>query len=134
MVTGLYAAVLAVLQIIFTLNVVQLRRGEKVSLGDGGHEALNRKIRAHANFTETVPMALILMLVAEFSGAPLWSVSVLGAVLLISRVMHYIALTTGKGYGSLRVYSMVLTLSVLLLGAVLCAVLSLPVLLSRPLS
>lgn len=128
MVTGLYAALFAVLQVKYTLNIVQLRRGKKVSIGDGGHDVLAHKIRAHANFTETVPIALILMGLAELSGSPFWAIHVLGVVLLIGRLIHYVGLTTGRGYGKLRFYGMVLTVIAILLGAFLNLWLALPIL------
>lgn len=134
MITGLYTAVLAFLQIVFTLNIVRLRRGNKVSLGDGGHDHILRKIRAHGNFTETVPLALILMILAELSGSPLWCIHVLGLMLIAGRTLHYAGITTGKGYGSLRFYGMVLTLSVYLLGGLLCLWMAVPFLLSGPLT
>src|SRR5207302_4899405 len=46
-----------------------LRRDLKVSVGDGGHEPLVRRMRAQANFIENAPFFLILLGGLELSGA-----------------------------------------------------------------
>ena len=130
MVSGLYAAILAFIQYALIMRVVKVRNSEKVSLGDGGHEALQRRIRAHGNFVETVPMALVLMVIAELSGAPLWSIHVLGLLMVGARVAHAIGINSGTGYGKFRFYGMVATVVVYILGALLCLWLAFPVLLA----
>ena len=129
MVSGLYAAIFVLLQVIFIMKVVKLRWAKEISLGDGGDEELNRRVRGHANFIETVPMALALMVIAELSGAPLWAVHALGTLMVLARISHYYGMTTGSGHGKFRFYGMVITITVLGLGAALCVWLALPVLL-----
>ncbi len=129
MVSGLYAAILALIQIKLTLDIVKIRMGQKVSLGDGGHEDLTRKIRSHGNFIETVPIALALIIIAELSGAPFWCLHALGVVLILGRVLHVIGIRSKKGHGKFRFYGMIFTLLNILLGALLCAWLSLPLIL-----
>ena len=129
MVSGLYAALFVLIQIKFTMNIVKLRHGKKVSLGDGGHEELTRKIRGHGNFTETVPALLLLMVIAELSGAPLWTIHGLGLFMVVARLMHYKGVTTGSSHGKFRFYGMVMTVTLLALGALLNLWLALPVLL-----
>ena len=92
MVTGIYAALFAVFQFVLTLNVVRRRRSAKVSLGDGGDEDLSRRIRAHGNFVETVPILLIMMVIAELSGSPYWALHAVGMCMLLSRGMHFYAI------------------------------------------
>ena len=129
MISGVYAAVFALMQVFLTLRVVKVRRSQKVSLGDGGQEELLRKMRTHGNFVETVPMALILMLIAELSGSPLWCLHVLGLLLLAGRICHVIGISSSTGYGKYRTYGMVMTLGVLILGATLCLWLAWPTIL-----
>ena len=64
-VTALYAALLAPLFILLAVRVIRSRREAKVAVGDGGDKALLRRMRVHANFAEYVPLALILMALAE---------------------------------------------------------------------
>ena len=127
MISGFYAAVFAFIQIFLTLKIVKLRWSEKVSLGDGGHDELARRIRGHGNFTKTVPMVLILMLVAELSGSPFWCLHVLGLLMVGGRVVHYIGMIRGTSY---RVYGMAMTILAFILGALLCVWLALPILLA----
>jgi len=125
MITGLYAAILALIQVKLTLNVVKIRRGQKISIGDGGDEALARAMRVHGNFIETVPIALILILIAEFSGGPFWALHAFGGALVLGRILHMIGLSSAQAPGKFRFYGMVLTLSVIILAALLCAALTL---------
>ena len=113
------------------MGIARLRIGKRVSLGDGGDDVLNRHVRAHGNFIECVPMAVILMVIAELSGSPLWCIHGLGVMMLVSRGLHFFGLTTGKGYGVLRASGVMLTFAVYVLGGVLCVWLSLPLLFSR---
>ncbi len=117
MITGFYAGLCAFFAIFMVMNVVRRRMKYRVSLGDGGNDDLNRFMRAHGNFVETVPIALLLMLIIEMRGAPFWVVHWLGVLLLIGRGVHFIGLTTGKGYGKWRMAGMALTLTVYIIGA-----------------
>jgi len=89
----LYAGLLGLLFVIFTLRVAFYRVKNKVSLGDAGDKELLKRIRGQANFTETVPIALILLLLMEACGATdVWLHS-LGTVLVLGRLSHYLQLT-----------------------------------------
>ncbi len=65
-----------------------LRRDLKVSVGDGGHEPLLRRMRAQANFVENVPLFLILLGGLELSGANRWGLGALALVLTAGRIGH----------------------------------------------
>jgi uncharacterized protein len=52
-------------------RIAQLRKQFKVSVGDGGHEPLLRRMRAQANFIENAPFFLILLAGLELSDASL---------------------------------------------------------------
>ena len=75
---------------------------------DGGDEDMVKRIRGHANFTETVPISLLAMAGAEYAGLStnlLWAG---GAALVIGRLCHYYTLRTSVT-GALRPVGMVLT-------------------------
>ena len=60
-ITAIYAAILTFVYVKLTLNVISLRRENKVSLGDGDIKELQQAIRSHGNFAEYVPLGLILL-------------------------------------------------------------------------
>ncbi len=125
MITGFYAGVLGVCVAPLIFRVVKRRMEYRISLGDGGNRDLQRHIRAHGNFIETVPFALLLMLMNELSGADSWFIHVLGVLLICGRGLHYFELTQGTGYGRLRPIGMAMTITVYLAGAIGCILLSL---------
>ncbi len=87
-ITGLYAVPLAVMMVALAAHVIMLRVKTKISLLDGGNTQLNERIRRHGNFTENVPMVLLLMALAELLGAPGAWLHATGAILLIGRIVH----------------------------------------------
>lgn len=60
-ITALYASLLAALVMVLAALVVAIRKGAKIGLGDAGNQALQVRIRAHANALENIPLALILL-------------------------------------------------------------------------
>jgi uncharacterized protein len=87
-ITSAYAATLGLLAIFLSFHVIALRARTNVSLLDGDNPALRERIRRHGNFVEYVPLALILMALAEAGGATSTWLHVIGGVLLVSRLIH----------------------------------------------
>ena len=56
------AAIFGLLHVIFTLQVGTCRFKSKISSGDGGDRELRSRVRAHGNFIENIPIALLLIL------------------------------------------------------------------------
>ena len=88
LVTSIIAAVLTVIFIKLSFAVIGLRRKNKVGLGSGGHDDLERAIRAQGNFAEYVPFGIILIACLELNGAPWWLVALPGITLTIGRLFH----------------------------------------------
>ena len=88
LVTSIIAAVLTAIFIRLSFAVIGLRKKNKVGLGSGGHEDLERAIRAHGNFAEYVPFGIILIACLELNGAPWWLVALPGITLIIGRLIH----------------------------------------------
>ncbi len=102
-ITAFYAATLGVYFVILG-NIVSITRGKvKTPLGDGGSLALSVIIRRHANFAENVPIAIIVMALAEAGGLPAMWVHALGVILLASRLVHPMGITEANPLGKLRV-------------------------------
>ena len=122
MITAFFAGLLGLGYILLTANVIRTRRTASVSLGDGGDELLTRRIRAHGNFAEYAPIALILMGFAELGGAPSFLIYLLGAALIFGRLVHGFALSSLTRRPAARVVGMILTLLVIGVAAVTCLV------------
>ena len=88
MITALYASILGLLWFVLTFWVILGRWKYRVSLGDGQERDLNRRIRAHANFVETVPLALILLWCVESHAFHETLCHVFGVALCASRLLH----------------------------------------------
>ena len=108
-VTSIIAAVLTTVFIRLSFNVIGLRRKNKVGLGSGGHEDLERAIRAQGNFAEYVPFGLILLACLELNGATWWLVAIPGLALIIGRLIHAIGINTPPPDFSKRVLGMKFT-------------------------
>ena len=122
MITAFFAGLLGLGYILLTANVIRTRRAASVNLGDGGNELLTRRIRAHGNFAEYVPIALILMAFAEIGGAPSFLIYLLGVALVLGRLMHGFALSTLTRRPAARVAGMILTLLAIGVAAVTCLI------------
>ena len=64
-----------------------LRQKNKVGLGSGGHENLEKATRAQGKFAEYVPFAMILIACLELNGAPWWLDALPAITLIISRLI-----------------------------------------------
>lgn len=113
-ISSLYAAILGLLFVPFTLYVGMYRAQKRISLLDGGDKVLLRRIRAHGNFTETVPIALIVLVLMELSGASGTWLHTLGTILVLSRVLHYVTIASNPANTAPRVAGIVGTLAMIL--------------------
>ena len=134
-VTSIIAAVLTIIFVRLSFAVIGLRRKNKVGLGSGGHEDLERAIRAQGNFAEYVPFGLILIACLELNGAPWWLVAIPGISLIAGRLIHAKGIQVPPPDFSKRVLGMKLTFVTLITLAVLNVMWSLYTLLGKhPLS
>jgi uncharacterized membrane protein YecN with MAPEG domain len=69
-------------------RVSTLRHELKVSVGDGGHEPLLRRMRAQANFIENAPFFLLLLGGLELSGANRLALAIVAALFMLARIAH----------------------------------------------
>jgi len=112
-ITVFFVGLFALFQVPLTV-VVGLRRGETgIQFFDGGDQVLLRRMRAHANFTETVPITLLAMAAAELTRMPPWALWVGGLSLLAGRIVHA-AIIILRGWGPPRAIGMLLTLGPML--------------------
>jgi uncharacterized membrane protein YecN with MAPEG domain len=86
-ITSLTAAVLAVVFLILTYQVIKVRSAAGISILHGDNMDLALKMRVHANFAEFVPLALIVMALAEIAGGNATALLVAGVLLVVSRIV-----------------------------------------------
>ena len=113
-----YFAVLVMLYMALCARVVVLRRRHVVGIGDGGNRDLKRAIRAHGNFTENVPLCVLLIALATQTTSPDW-IHGLCAALVVGRLLHAFGLSRNPGVSFGRFYGSGLTWAVMCLAAAL---------------
>ncbi|WP_296720491.1 MAPEG family protein [Erythrobacter sp.] len=115
------AAAAAILNIWLMLRVGAVRRALGVSVGDGGSEPLQRRMRAQLNFVENTAFVLVLIAAIELAGRGSWWLSLVAASYFIGRVLHGFGMDGGNwGWG--RVVGIITTMLVQL-GLAVVAVL-----------
>jgi uncharacterized protein len=115
--TPIYAALLAVLFVVLSLRAIRLRQRLGVSVGDRGNRQLRRAVRAHANFAEYVPLALLLMYFLEVHTETRGAMHAFGIALLAGRILHAVGVSREPENLRWRVAGMVLTFGVIALCA-----------------
>jgi len=114
-ITSFVAVIAAVSLVALSIPVTLRRMAVGVGTGTGGDQSLERRIRTQGNFIEYVPLALILLGLAESAGvaaAWLWPSA---AALIIGRAAH--ALGMVRRSTPLRAVGMVGTYTALLVPA-----------------
>lgn len=122
MITALYASLLTFLYVGLAFRVIAVRVNRRVGLGDADDPLLRRRIRAHGNFGEYVPLGLILLALAELMGSPALLLHGIGTSLTGGRLLHAYGLSNGSEASAGRAAGMVLTVAALLTAAGLCLV------------
>ena len=117
MIIAFWTLPLALIFLWLSLRVIRYRRAERIPLGSGGNAALERAIRAHANFAEFVPFAVLLLLLAEWGGAWPALLHGLGALLVAARLSHGIGIVQEPEDFRLRVFGMMGTFGVMGIAA-----------------
>ena len=91
-ITAFYLAVLALLYVVLSLQVIRLRLMNRAAFGDSGNIALRSAIRAHAHFAEYVPITTLMIAFLEAAGASTLRVHLLMGALVVARVLHPIGM------------------------------------------
>ena len=119
-ITALYAGLLTLIVIALggVIGPMRLRTG--ISILHGDNMELATRIRRHANFTESVPFALILLGFLELNGASTGLLHGLGIALVASRIVHPLGLQHDNVRNPLRgIGAGVTTLVTLVAGVML---------------
>lgn len=116
-ITALYAAILGLVLLALSARIAGLRGKTKIGIGYEGSDVLSRAVRAHGNFIEYAPIALILMALIELNGGPAALVHGLGLALVIGRLLHAWGLSGSVGVSFGRVAGSIATWTSIGVGA-----------------
>jgi uncharacterized membrane protein YecN with MAPEG domain len=103
----LYASLLALFYVYLSARTIGVRRKARISIGDGGDDAMLRAMRMHANFAEYAPISLVLLAMVDMQGGPVWLLHALGFLLLAARLSHAYGISSVQAPGKFRVGGMV---------------------------
>ncbi len=102
-VTSLYAAAFTILVAALS-NIVSAKRGNSnIAILHGDDMNLAVWIRRHGNLVETIPLALLLMGLAEARMLTTYWLHFAGSVLLVSRFLHLFGLNAQQAKAPLRI-------------------------------
>ena len=116
-ITPLFIAIFALIYIVLSVGVIRLRLAAGIGLGSGDNADLERSVRAHANFAEYVPLALLLLWSLETISYDSRLAFILGCVLLVARISHMIGIRDPERFMFMRKIGIVATFAVLLIGS-----------------
>ena len=116
-VTPIYAAILALLFIALSVRTLVVRRRLGIGIGNAGNEQMLRAVRAHGNFAEYAPIALLLACMLEVMGAHQVLVHFACASLVLGRVSHAFGVSRSPENYRYRVFGMAMTFTSLLTAA-----------------
>ena len=117
--TVLYAGLLGLLLVVLSYNVM---KSWVQSIGAAGvnDPDLRRAEALVSSFSDYVPLTLFLMALAELRGAPIWSLHILGVLLVLARVMHAFGSNRGAMADGLRFLGAQITYLVLTAVSFIC--------------
>ena len=82
------AAAAAIINIWLSVRIGRVRTAEKISIGDGGHGLLSRRMRAQLNFVENTPWILALVGLIELAGKGGTWLAYVAGIYMLGRVAH----------------------------------------------
>jgi len=91
-ITAFYAGLLALIGLALGFPIGAMRARTGISILHGDNMELATRIRRHANFTEAVPFAVILLAALELNGASTAVLHGLGIALVVARIAHPLGL------------------------------------------
>lgn len=118
-ITAFYAGLLGLLLIVLSLRVAFARLGRRIPLGSGEDRDLERRMRAHGNFSEYAAFALLQLALLETLGTAPLLLHLNGAVFTVGRVLHAWGLSRRSGASPGRMAGIVLSWVAILIMAVM---------------
>lgn len=103
-----WTALLLLLMVVLAVRVVGQRRKHRVLLGDGGNDGVILAQRVFGNTAEYVPAGIAALVLMTVTSSSYYLVHLVGALLLIGRIVHAATLSTTRTTNG-RVVGMVMT-------------------------
>ena len=116
-ITACLTAAFAVLMVLLSVQTSLRRAALGIAHGDAEDKTLRRRIRAHGNFTEYAPLAVVILLMVEISGATRINTLILALAFLLARLLHAAGMLYMSG-PALRALGMLVQHAAFLYGAV----------------
>jgi uncharacterized membrane protein YecN with MAPEG domain len=117
MITLFYAGLCALLVLFLAVRVAHWRFTHKIGLGDGGDRELLKRVRAHGNAVEYLPLCLILLGGMELNGYQAPLIHGFGIALVLSRLAHAWGVSRSSGTSAGRLAGMTVTWGLMLVMA-----------------
>jgi uncharacterized membrane protein YecN with MAPEG domain len=114
---ALWAGLNLLVLIALSALTVRQRQRHRIAVGDDGVPELVRAQRAFGNASEYIPAGLAALAILTVAGAPAPLVHLVGALLLLGRIVHAVGLSLTAGPSIGRTVGMLLTWIALLLAA-----------------
>ena len=111
------AAAAALINVWLAIRCGQVRTKEKINVGTGGNDLMERRMRAQLNFVENTPWVLALIGLIELAGKGGSWLCIVGAAYMLARIAHGFgmdggSLEKGRGLGVLVTMLTLIGLSV----------------------
>ncbi len=113
-ITPFYAALLGLVFVILSFRTLLLRRKLKIGIGFSDQPLLIRAISAHSNFSEYVPLTLILIFFLEIETRANLLIHILCLSLFFGRIVHAYGISQVNENYNLRSIGMILTIGVII--------------------
>ena len=113
-ITPLYAGILGLMLAILGLRAILLSRKQAAVNGVGNSLEHEKAMQAYDNFTEYVPLALLLIWFLELRSGSGWSIHAFCLVFLSGRLIHALGVSRVNENYKFRIVGMVLTFTTII--------------------
>ena len=120
-ISSLYVPFFGLMFVVITMRVGNYRRENQLPFGEGGDKKFLALVRAQANFTESVPIAVVILVLLELAGQSASMMHGLFVALILGRTLHYLQLTGVFNAVLIRILGMLLTLGPILVASIALA-------------
>ena len=117
-ITAFSVAILTLIYIALSIAALRRRKAVQIAIGDGDDKLLQRRIRAHGNFQEYVPISLITLGFFELLGAEDWLVMLCASCLIIGRLLHAFGVSQVREKFIFRILGMSLTFATMIIASI----------------